>query len=242
MLLPNEIQVWLHIPTGPSTARKQPSLLARRLLQAALADQGVSVPDGFIETPALDLFDSIRDAAGLETSIAHCPGLISVALSRRRVGIDCERPRSGRNWPEIASSFFTAGENALLTDAPVELREGMFLRFWTLKEAMIKANRGNLWTDINRLVFEPSGIVAREPEGIVDDWVTWQGDYAGATIGVCSAAGRDARFEFRDCRQLSEDNLSSATNRAVFPEGGKVEIALALRSRDSNTSIGNRER
>ena len=84
-------------------------------------------------------------------SIAHCVGLVAVALSEARIGVDCEACGRQRRWLKIAEQFFSDGEFRSIARAPTSSQERLFLRHWVLKEAYIKAIRGSVFGDLNRL-------------------------------------------------------------------------------------------
>ena len=71
-------------------------------------------------------------------SHSHLLGLYVVARDRR-IGVDMERVRRGKAYSRLANRYFGAAEIAQLDATPAHLREPVFLRHWTRKEAYVKA-------------------------------------------------------------------------------------------------------
>lgn len=79
-------------------------------------------------------------AEDLKFNLAHCRDLILYGFCLNAdVGVDLECIRPIVDAPGIASRFFSQGENKVLLDTPEEQRTELFLSYWTLKEAYIKA-------------------------------------------------------------------------------------------------------
>lgn len=134
-------------------------LLSRALLRHALTttvapDQPPHTWD--IDYPA-DSPPVLNSGAtqGWHCSLAHSRKRVAVALSNRGVcGIDIECHRPRRNRPQLAQTYFTAGEQAFLEQLPETERETAFYRLWTLKEAWYKAEDRRAFSDIlSRLDF-----------------------------------------------------------------------------------------
>ncbi len=65
-------------------------------------------------------------------------GLIAVA-PRGRLGVDVEQRQPRRHMDLLIDTVFTEPERAILTTAEGRDRTDLFLDFWTMKEALIKA-------------------------------------------------------------------------------------------------------
>ncbi len=74
----------------------------------------------------------------LRFNISHTPGFVACAVAEEEVGIDVEAA-DRRVDLALADTAFAPEEAALLRSAPAAEQPGLFLRFWTLKEAFIKA-------------------------------------------------------------------------------------------------------
>jgi 4'-phosphopantetheinyl transferase len=70
------------------------------------------------------------------------------------VGVDIERVRPRARALELARRFFAPDETSMLEALPVEGQLQGFLRLWTAKEAVLKANGGGLSYGLERVAFE----------------------------------------------------------------------------------------
>jgi 4'-phosphopantetheinyl transferase len=84
--------------------------------------------------------DPSQEANRLTFNISHSGGVALFAFTRgREVGIDVEGIRRNFDTEAIARRFFSAAEQARLSDLPADERPEAFFRCWTRKEAYIKA-------------------------------------------------------------------------------------------------------
>lgn len=84
------------------------------------------------------------ETATISFNVSHSGfhGLIAFAPQGRphgRIGVDAEVRRTGRDFVGIADMVFGPGERAALATAGGDERVRLFYRFWTMKEALIKA-------------------------------------------------------------------------------------------------------
>lgn len=84
----------------------------------------------------------LAEPAGLYFNVSHCHGLALIAFTTAgEVGVDLEAAGRDLEAVEIASSNFTRKEAAMIASAPTsEEQIQLFLRFWTRKEAVLKAD------------------------------------------------------------------------------------------------------
>ncbi|HXQ23267.1 MAG TPA: 4'-phosphopantetheinyl transferase superfamily protein [Candidatus Acidoferrales bacterium] len=76
----------------------------------------------------------------LTFNVSHSHGVALFAVGRgRRLGIDVEHIRAGRDSAKIAQRFFSPSEAAALDALPAALRRRAFYACWTRKEAFVKA-------------------------------------------------------------------------------------------------------
>lgn len=66
-------------------------------------------------------------------------GVIVGIAAGREIGVDLERVRAGNVGDEVAGRFFAPREIASLAALPDGIRSRGFFRFWTAKEAYVKA-------------------------------------------------------------------------------------------------------
>lgn len=97
----------------------------------------------------------------LRFNLSHSEGVALLALAIScEVGIDVEQVRADFPYQEIARQCFSAAEYGLLRATEPEFRRAIFFKYWTHKEAFIKATGVGLTYPLNR--FEVS-LVAGVP-------------------------------------------------------------------------------
>lgn len=116
---------------------------------------------------------------GLRFNISHTRGMVACALGwRDELGVDVEAADRRTDF-RIADRFFAPEEARVVTVAAPEERARLFFRFWTLKEAFIKATGEGLRRPLDsfsfrldpvRIAFHPE----REDTPRRDDPAAWQ--------------------------------------------------------------------
>lgn len=87
-------------------------------------------------------------------SISHCQGLVTVAISRERVGIDCEpQERQFRQPTRMAERILSPAEQHQFQDMAEAERPAWLMRRWTLKEAALKALGTGIAGGLERVAF-----------------------------------------------------------------------------------------
>lgn len=72
-------------------------------------------------------------------SHSHHLALYALTYSHYGIGVDLEFFRPLPDALSLAQRFFTEKEAAYLASCPVQMQQAMFFRFWTAKEAYLKA-------------------------------------------------------------------------------------------------------
>lgn len=165
------------------------------------------------------------DAAGaIEFSLSHKPGCIAVALTRRgEIGVDVEAIAPDRANEKIARHYFASSEVRQLHGLSAEQMPLRFCRFWSLKEAYIKARGLGLRIPLKDFAFafaEPDrleqpgpGIRIAFTSAIRDDPAAWQFHTrrAGAdhllSLAIRRQRGEDVRLSFAE---IAVDDLLRA--------------------------------
>ena len=76
----------------------------------------------------------------LHFNVSHSEDLAVIAVTRAgEVGIDIERQRRMNDMDQIARVVFNEAERAAMLGCPAMMRESVFYRIWTRKEALLKA-------------------------------------------------------------------------------------------------------
>ena len=181
---------------------------AHSLLRASLATLAGCDPlalEFMSETAGKPIIDPSSAAAealhGLHFNLSHTRGLVAVALARHPIGIDVERARRVPEMRDLVIELMS--ENALARfDATRSACEqsALFMRYWTLCEAYLKACGEGLVGTTRHLEFSPSGVPvlflgnSNRPEQ------NWQFGFAN---------GEKANWRWAD--GASQNNLAIAT-------------------------------
>lgn len=106
----------------------------------------------------------VADLAGaLQFNLTHTNGLAACAVTDSGpVGVDAEAADRGLDAVPLAESYFSPSEALHVRTRPEPLRTADFLRFWTLKEAFIKAVGKGLSIPLDQFAFtlDPLGFSA----------------------------------------------------------------------------------
>jgi 4'-phosphopantetheinyl transferase len=126
----------------------------------------------------------------LSFNLAHSGTFAYVALARgRRVGVDVEHEREGVECIELGRRYFCAAEIAQLEAGPPDETRRLFFKFWTLKEAYLKAEGSGLGISLTAMdassvpdlcLAPPVAPVEDEPRGILVQRVDAPAGYAAA--------------------------------------------------------------
>jgi 4'-phosphopantetheinyl transferase len=141
----------------------------------------------------------------LHFNISHTRGLVACAIARQEVGLDVERSNPTIDL-DIARRYFAPEEVRLLSSFPPEQQGKVFFRFWSLKEAFIKATGEGLSRPLNSFAFSFEPVrIAFHPErdnrpGRDDpaDWRFWEWHPANdcvAALAVRSANASSIRVD-----------------------------------------------
>jgi 4'-phosphopantetheinyl transferase len=134
---------------------------------------------------------------GLRFNLSHTHGLVACAIARDEVGVDVEMADRRADY-NIADRFFAPEEAQVVKSASPRDRADVFFRFWTLKEAFIKATGEGLRRPLDsfsfrldpvRIAFHPE----REETPSRDDPDAWQfAEYGPAPDRLLALAVRPA--------------------------------------------------
>ncbi|CAH1687796.1 4'-phosphopantetheinyl transferase [Hyphomicrobiales bacterium] len=80
----------------------------------------------------------ICEGEGIHVSLAHSGAYVFVATADSPAGIDIEEI-AGSDALALAREWFSPAEAAAIAEAPPASRDVLFLRYWTAKEAVLKA-------------------------------------------------------------------------------------------------------
>lgn len=99
----------------------------------------------------------IADAA-LEFNLSHGGTALLLGVSRcHTLGVDLEPVRrKTRPATELARRWFAPAEAAALEALPADRQQDAFLRLWTAKEALVKAQGAGIGAGLHQAVFHPA--------------------------------------------------------------------------------------
>lgn len=144
-------------------------IAAHWLVRNALASVGGLRPADWrftIEKHGKPGIDPALGRPDLRFNLSHTRGFVACAVSfGDMIGIDVEALSRRPVELDIAERFFSPSEVAILRDTAQAGRPGTFMRFWTLKEALIKATGEGLSRALDSFSFSLDPVsIAFDPE------------------------------------------------------------------------------
>jgi len=98
------------------------------------------------------LMAELKQENSLRFNLSHSQDIALYAVTfKREVGIDIEQVRSLAEAEQIAKNFFSARENAAFRVLSPTERQEVFFRYWTCKEAYLKALGDGLTRSLNSI-------------------------------------------------------------------------------------------
>jgi 4'-phosphopantetheinyl transferase len=82
--------------------------------------------------------------SGLSFNLSHSQGLALYGVCRRAIGVDLECIRENTDVEALAKRFFTEREYEVVRSLPPNQQQQVFFRYWTCKEAYLKATGAGL--------------------------------------------------------------------------------------------------
>jgi len=180
----------------------------RQLLSAYLGREGVSVAAqavglgrGRHGKPRL-LADTVvgADAGALEFSVSHSGDFALLAFGRSgALGVDVERLNTGRDIDLIVEHHFAPSEAAALRDegARSDARCRLFYRYWTRKEAYLKALGVGMTVDLRSFAvgLGPGATLVESARDDAAQWRFYELNPDGLHFGaICVFGGAGATY------------------------------------------------
>jgi 4'-phosphopantetheinyl transferase len=111
----------------------------------------------------------------LRFNLSHTNGLAACAIARGRpVGIDVEEINLKLDFQAIAKKALSAEEQRFMASRPSKEQTTLFFRFWTLKEAMVKAIGRGLSLALDDFAFSLDSPALRIAAHVDEDPANWQ--------------------------------------------------------------------
>ncbi|WP_310451777.1 4'-phosphopantetheinyl transferase family protein [Sulfuritalea sp.] len=140
-----------------ASARRQ-YVIARALLRTAVAQCAGLDPTELVFSASASgkpaLAGQHANAGLIEFSISHTAGAIVLGVAQnRRIGVDVERVKTRCFSAQSLGRFFDEDECTAIMAEPHSMRPAVFCRYWTLKEAYVKAVGATLPTALRSVRF-----------------------------------------------------------------------------------------
>lgn len=112
--------------------------------------------------------------AHLDFSMSHARGAVTVAAAYMPVGVDIEPLRDIRDMNEMSEIVLASEERRILAKTPDALQSRLFLRYWTIKESVLKAAGLGFTISPNTLIVDagssPAVLSAPASLGPTEQW------------------------------------------------------------------------
>ncbi|WBS03484.1 4'-phosphopantetheinyl transferase superfamily protein [Pseudoduganella sp. SL102] len=120
-------------------------LASRFLLRRVLAELADTEPERLLFDTSRHGKPALRGRPDLAFNLSHCRGVAVLLIGAgAAAGVDIELVQPGRADPLVAQRLFHRAEQIQLLACPRGGYDRLFLRFWTLKEAVLKAEGSGL--------------------------------------------------------------------------------------------------
>lgn len=175
----------------------------------------------YLEIPAPDIgfaygvhgkpsisMDTSGKTRNLHFNLSRTPGLaLCVISAQREVGIDVERMREDIDYEKIIRQFLSPAENVFFQNLPKQEISRYFFKYWTAKEAYVKARGYSLAHELERPTapsFNIDGGATACTDFIAADGSLWslhqlnpRPDYIGAV--VIEGSGANVKYLDMSC-------------------------------------------
>jgi 4'-phosphopantetheinyl transferase len=152
-------------------------MAAHWLVRTALSSiDGIPPADWrFSQTPGKPAIDPASGRSELRFNLSRTNGLVACAVCvGSEIGIDVEALAPTHARLAVAERFFSSSEVAVLRHAGPDQLANMFLRFWTLKEAFVKATGTGLSRALDSFSFSLDPISISFHPASADEEKQWQ--------------------------------------------------------------------
>lgn len=205
---------------------RQMFVLSHGFLRSVLSRYAAMAPQDWVFSVSAHGKPGIANPAhggSLQFNLSHTRGAVAVAVARgASLGVDIEQVRQDPEAVSLAQRFFSAREAADVCRGTLSERSSTFYRYWTLKEAYLKARGEGLSVPLDQF-----GFVFQAPD----------------RIGFAAETALDANpSDWRFCHTaLAQDHVLSVcvgrqptqveaeVLRCIDPAGGGMHrVTLAL--------------
>lgn len=142
------------------------------------------------------------DGLPLRFNVSHSQGLVVIAVARSgQLGVDVERVRPLANLAQLSKRICSAREQALLGALPANEQHPTLLRWWTQKEAYVKACGDGLAQLVSEIETPSTGAELARWLPIVgtarlrERWVVWEFVPVWGYVGALVTNGAPAQMK-----------------------------------------------
>lgn len=133
----------------------------------------------------------------LHFSLSHSRSHFAIALAHRPIGVDVEDTGREVDWMSVARRFFSEDEHRALAGLPDDIARRLFFRWWTAKEAVVKAEGFSLAgriasLDLSRWI-EDSPFDVQGNSSVLR---VWSHDNGGAIFALSAPKNLVPRFNY----------------------------------------------
>lgn len=110
-------------------------------------------------------------------NLSHASGLVALAVGDHpEIGVDVENVQRRLSWEDLAASYFSTHEQAVLAQTAPTQRRARFFEIWTLREAYVKARGLGLSLPFERFqfMFEGESVALACRADCGDDGQRWR--------------------------------------------------------------------
>lgn len=151
-------------------------------------------------------------SATIDINISHCAGLVAAALVRHgRIGVDVEATTRLVDGDGLAGRYFSRKEARAIAAATPSERARTFLRYWTAKEAALKAIGQGLLIPLDQVSVGDDFRSLQFHAMLGEDGGEWQlitRDFATHVLAVAVSGRNAAAAELRE-RWLTRADLGA---------------------------------
>ena len=137
------------------TDKKQQHSHAHRLLRECLKKVGIAYTEGEGLSEGEHGKPFLTEHPDIHFNLSHSHGIAACILRSSPCGIDCERVRGYRE--NVVRRSFSPDEQLQIETADPSERDLLLFRFWTLKEAYVKAIGIGISYPLNEAAFRING-------------------------------------------------------------------------------------
>lgn len=189
------------------------NLIARGFLRVFLGRYLGVAPERLVLEQTSQGKPFLKDFPGtLQFNLSHSHDTALYGFCRHaKIGVDLEHMGRGVNEESIARNYFTPEESAAILQEQGEKRRALFYRYWTLKEAYLKATGEGLAVPLHQfrisldsLKLVPVGLLSEKGNTSPVDWSFHQWIPREDYVAALAVEGKNFSYLFKDAEEFSE--------------------------------------